>query len=46
MKLFRTFALSTALGLTLTPAFADVTLRYLACVFRGIGAVISDDGGQ
>ena len=30
MKLFRTFALSTALGLTLTPAFADVTLRYLA----------------
>ena len=30
MKLFRTFALSTALGMTLTPAFADVTLRYLA----------------
>ncbi len=30
MKLFRTLALSTALGLTLTPAFAEVTLRYLA----------------
>ncbi len=30
MKLFRTFALSTALGLTLTPAFAEVTIRYLA----------------
>jgi ABC-type nitrate/sulfonate/bicarbonate transport system substrate-binding protein len=26
----RTLALSTALGLTLTPAFADVTIRYLA----------------
>lgn len=30
MKLFRTFALTTAFSLTLTPAFADVTLRYLA----------------
>jgi ABC-type nitrate/sulfonate/bicarbonate transport system substrate-binding protein len=27
---FRTLALSTALGLSLTPAWADVTLRYLA----------------
>jgi ABC-type nitrate/sulfonate/bicarbonate transport system substrate-binding protein len=27
---FRTLALSTALGLTLSPAFADVTIRYLA----------------
>ncbi len=30
MKLFRTLALSTALGFTLTPAWADVTIRYLA----------------
>lgn len=30
MKHLRTLALSTALGLTLTPAFADVTLRYLS----------------
>ncbi len=30
MKLFRTFALSTALGFALTPAFADVTIRYLS----------------
>ena len=30
MKLFRSFALTTAFSLTLTPAFADVTLRYLA----------------
>jgi ABC-type nitrate/sulfonate/bicarbonate transport system substrate-binding protein len=27
---FRTLALTTALGLTLTPAWADVTIRYLA----------------
>ena len=27
---FRTLALSTALGLTLTPAWADVNIRYLA----------------
>lgn len=30
MKHLRTLALSTALGLTITPAFADVTIRYLA----------------
>ncbi len=30
MKHFRTLALSTVFVLTLTPAFADVTLRYLA----------------
>lgn len=29
-KTIRTLALSTALGLTLTPAWADVTLRYLS----------------
>ena len=27
---FRTLALSTALGLSLSPASADVTIRYLA----------------
>ena len=30
MKLFRTLALTTALGLSVTPAWADVTIRYLS----------------